>query len=325
MHKIKIGIIGAAGYTGGEMLRILLLHPQVELLFANSKSQSQKKVVSVHADLLGLTDMMFSNDLTLAAAADLVFLCVGHGETWQYFEQLKAFPNLKIVDLSQDFRLASTDHAFVYGLPELNRPQIQESRYVANPGCFATAIQLSFLPLAAAGLLVDDLHVTAVTGSTGAGQQLTETSHFSWRSQNISVYKAFVHQHLAEMQQSIFALQPTWSKEINIIPMRGNFTRGILASVHTKIEWGEAELQDLYTSYYKTHRFVHIVVENPDLKQVINTNQVAMHLEKHGEYLHVVTVIDNLIKGASGQAVQNMNLMFGFEEQAGLRLKPVAF
>ncbi len=324
MNMINTGIVGGAGYTGGELLRILLRHPQCEISFISSRSQNGRPVSDIHPDLIGETDLSFSSEIN--ERADIVFMCMGHGESKKFLKETK-FPNhIKIIDLSQDFRLSSPDkYPFVYGLPEINRLQIMNAQYIANPGCFATAIQLAILPLAVKNLLVSDVHVTAITGSTGAGQNLTPTSHFTWRSSNISLYKPFHHQHLAEISQTIMFLQKGFEPSIRFLPFRGNFTRGILATIYTKINFSLEEARQLFNNYYQPHPFIYISEKNPDVKQVVNTNKSILYLEKHKSDLLVVCVIDNLVKGAAGQAIQNMNLMFGLEETCGLNLKPVAF
>jgi len=318
---IKAGIIGGAGYTAGEMLRILLNHPKVEISFVHSKSNAGNPVASVHQDLIGETDLVFSADFH--QKVDVLFLCLGHGQSKVFLDE-NPFPDaVKIIDLSQDYRLGESD--FVYGLPELNKAAIQQAAKIANPGCFATAIQLALLPLAAEKLLREDVHINAVTGSTGAGQGLSATSHFSWRNNNVSVYKTFSHQHLKEIRQSLQQLQDAFAQELYFIPVRGNFTRGILATAYTRSDLSLEEAKALYREFYRDHPFTIISDENPALKQVVNTNKCVLHLQKHENMLLVVSIIDNLVKGASGQAVQNMNLMFGLEETEGLKLKPVGF
>ncbi len=319
--KIKIGIAGGAGYTGGELIRILLNHPNSEIIFVHSKSNAGNLLSDVHTDLLGETEMKFSS--SLSGKIDVLFLCLGHGESIKFLSENKINSKIKIIDLSQDFRLNAKD--FVYGLPELNREKIKSANNIANPGCFATAIQLALLPLAEKKLLSDEVHVSAVTGSTGAGQSLSATNHFTWRNNNISIYKAFTHQHLAEIKQSVKQLQKNFSSEINFIPYRGNFTRGILASLYMNSKLSLEEAKELYKDYYKFHPFVSLSEKNPDVKQVVNTNKCILYLEKHGNKLFIQSVIDNLTKGASGQAVQNMNLIFGLVETTGLKLKPSAF
>ena len=318
MKIIKIGIIGGAGYTGGELLRILIHHPQVEIAFVHSNSQAGKPVYHTHTDLLGDTNLVFSEKYH--TEIDAVFLCSGHGESKKILTANPTFKSLKIIDLSTDFRDQS--EGFVYGLAELQRDKISKSNHVANPGCFATSIELALLPLAHAGLIHDDVHVSAVTGSTGAGQSLSPTGHFSWRSNNISIYKAFTHQHLTEIGMVISSFQGA-KPTVNFIPYRGTFTRGIMANVYTKFAGTLEEAKTLYRNYYAEHPFTHISDSPVDVKQVVNTNKCLISLEVHEGNLLITSVIDNLTKGASGQAVQNMNLMFGLDETVGLRLKSV--
>lgn len=320
VNKIKVGIVGGAGYTGGELIRILLNHPQAEISFVRSKSNAGNFLHSVHQDLLGETEMKFAAEMN--NDIDVLFLCVGHGEAKTFLEK-NAIPNeIKIIDLSQDFRLGETvqSRKFVYGLPELNKEKIKTANNVANPGCFATAIQLGLLPLAKAGLL-DDIYTTGITGSTGAGQGLNATSHFSWRANNIQAYKTLTHQHLAEIGQSFLQLNPAGDVDLSFVPWRGDFTRGIFISSQIKCELSIEELTSLYKEYYSDHPFVSISSDPIFLKQVINTNKCFVQLEKVGTKLVIHSIIDNLLKGASGQAVQNMNLMFGVDETAGLKLK----
>jgi len=321
MKKIKIGILGGAGYAGGELLRILLNHPNAEITFVNSKSNSGKPVSSVHADLIGDTKLLFTEEVL--SGIDVLFLCLGHGEANKWLTENTISANTKIIDLSQDHRIANA--AFVYGLTELNKERIKQANNVANPGCFATCIQLALLPLANSGLIKDDVHISATTGSTGAGQTLNYTSHFSWRQNNLSVYKAFGHQHLAEIKQSLNQLQPGFENDLNFIPTRGNFTRGIFACVYIKCERSREEINQLFEKFYLDEPFVQISSDSIDLKQVVNTNKCLLHLEKHGDNLLITACIDNLLKGASGQAVQNMNLMFGLDETTGLKLKASYF
>jgi N-acetyl-gamma-glutamyl-phosphate reductase len=321
---IKAGIIGGAGYTAGELMRILLYHPEVELVFVHSSSHSGDRISDVHTDLLGETTLRFIKDLPLENA-DVVFLCMGHGKSEAFIENHHLPERLKIIDLSHDFRLKRNGNDFVYGLPELNRAEISKAKKIANPGCFATGIQLALLPLAAAGMLSDEIHVHAITGSTGAGQKPTTTSHFSWRNNNLSAYKIFKHQHEGEIVQSLKQLQPAYSNEFHFVPVRGNHTRGIFVSAYTRFEGSLEDAVEMYAAYYKNHPFVILTNRNPGLKQVINTNKAIIYLEKHGNKLVMLSITDNLIKGASGQAVQNMNLLFGLEERSGLNLKPVAF
>ncbi|MGZ4047730.1 MAG: N-acetyl-gamma-glutamyl-phosphate reductase [Bacteroidia bacterium] len=321
MKKVKVGIVGAAGYTGGELIRILINHPDVEIVFAHSKSRSGKFIYEVHTDLICDTDLKFTNELT--DAIDVLFLCVGHGESKKFISENVINDKIKIIDLSRDFRLEPSE--FIYGLPELNREEIKNADKIANPGCFATCIQLALLPLAKHELLKSDIHISATTGSTGAGQSLNATSHFSWRQNNLSVYKAFEHQHLNEIGQSIKQLQTCFENEIYFIPYRGSYTRGIFASAYTECDLSLEEIKKMYETYYSMHPFVQVSENAIDLKQVVNTNKCIIHLEKHKEKLLITNCIDNLLKGASGQAVQNMNLMFGLEERAGLKLKASFF
>jgi N-acetyl-gamma-glutamyl-phosphate reductase len=327
MNKIKAGIIGGAGYTGGEMLRILVNHPNVEIAFVNSTSNAGNLISDVHTDLIGDTDLKFVSDIP--QDIDVLFLCVGHGDAKKFLAANPVSENIKIIDLSQDFRLHEKStfekREFVYGLPELNRDKIKTAKNIANPGCFATCIQLGLLPLAAKGLIKKEVHINATTGSTGAGQSLSTTSHFSWRNNNLSIYKAFEHQHLNEISESLLQLQPSLSEILNFIPQRGAFTRGILAAMYLESDLTLEEAQNLYEEYYSAHPFTHVSQKNIDLKQVVNTNKALVHIEKHGGKLFIISIIDNLLKGASGQAVQNMNLMFGLEETAGLRLKAANF
>lgn len=322
MQAIKVGIIGGAGYTGGELLRILINHPNVEIVFINSVSQVGKLASDTHKDLYGETEIRFSNDNNFEAV-DVIFLCSGHGQSEKFLKENEVPVTVKIIDLSTDFRDES--EGFTYGLPELQKNKIEASHKIANPGCFATSIQLAVLPLAEAGLLQNDIHVSAVTGSTGAGQSPSATGHFSWRNNNISVYKAFTHQHLKEITQSLKSLQPSFGTPINFIPYRGNFTRGIMANIYTTLDGTLEEAKTLYTSFYKDAPFVHLSESTIDLKMVVNTNKCILQLQKHEGKLLVTSIIDNLTKGASGQAVQNMNLIFGLEETTGLHLKPVGF
>jgi N-acetyl-gamma-glutamyl-phosphate reductase len=322
---VKIGIIGGAGYTAGELLRILMNHPSVSITFVHSNSNAGNLLSDVHSDLIGETDLTFTSEMPFSSI-DVLFLCTGHGDAIKFVEQTDLPKSLKIIDLSQDFRWgANPQTTWVYGLTELNKTLIQEAQYVANPGCFATTIQLAMLPLAAQGLLQDDVHVHAITGSTGAGQKPTDTSHFSWRNNNISIYEAFKHRHLKEISASIKFLQPDFQADINFLPVRGNFTRGIYASVYTKISLCEDDLKKLYTDFYKDEPFTHIVEQNPNLKQVVNSNKALIHVSKQGNKALIISMIDNLLKGASGQAVENMNLMFGLPHTEGLRLKSIAF
>ncbi|WP_231426552.1 N-acetyl-gamma-glutamyl-phosphate reductase [Pedobacter sp. Leaf250] len=325
--KIKAGIIGGAGYTGGEMLRILINHPNAEIAFVNSTSNAGNLISDVHTDLIGDTDLRFISDIP--KDIDVLFLCVGHGDAKKFLAANPINENIKIIDLSQDFRLTANasfeNREFFYGLPELNRDKIKTAKNIANPGCFATCIQLGLLPLAAKGLINAEVHINATTGSTGAGQSLAATSHFSWRNNNLSIYKAFEHQHLNEIGESLLQLQPSLLENLSFIPQRGDFTRGILAAMYLQSDLTLDEAQKIYEDYYSVHPFTHVSRKNIDLKQVVNTNKALVHVEKHGNKLFIISIIDNLLKGASGQAVQNMNLMFGLEETAGLRLKAANF
>ncbi|HEY8784388.1 MAG TPA: N-acetyl-gamma-glutamyl-phosphate reductase [Mucilaginibacter sp.] len=325
--KILAGIVGGAGYTGGEMLRILINHPNVEIAFVHSTSSAGKHVYEVHTDLFGDTDLKFAAEL--AYNIDVVFLCLGHGDARKFLEPNPIPDHIKIIDLSQDFRLAQSAKykakSFVYGLPELNREAIKQAHNIANPGCFATCLELGLLPLAEKGLLKNEVHITATTGSTGAGQSLSGTTHFTWRNDNLSVYKAFEHQHLNEVGQSLKQLQPGFDKAINFIPYRGDFTRGIIASIYTDSDLTEAEALKLYQHFYAEHPFTHVTHHDIDLKQIVNTNKCFLQVKKHRNKLLIVSILDNLLKGASGQAVQNMNLMFGLDEKSGLRLKATGF
>jgi N-acetyl-gamma-glutamyl-phosphate reductase len=339
--KVKVGIVGSAGYTGGELLRILIFHPLVDIVYAHSASNGDQKVYTVHQDLFGDTELSFSS--TFHSNIDVLFLCLGHGDSRKFLEANDIAPSVKIIDLSQDFRLKDQhtfgERNFVYGLPELNREAIAKAQDVANPGCFATNIQLALLPLAKAGLLPDQVHMQATTGSTGAGQKPGPTTHFSWRNNNLSAYKAFTHQHLQEISESLNQLQPGFlpdsnqggslleraASKMNFIPQRGDFTRGIFAAIYVDCTLSEKEVYELYESYYTGHPFTHVTRQDVDLKQVVNTNKSIMQLQKHGDKLLILNATDNLVKGASGQAVQNMNLMFGLDERMGLQLKSVGF
>jgi len=320
---IQAGIIGGAGYTAGELIRILHHHPNVELAFVQSESQAGSPVSHIHTDLVGELSLTFTNRPDWDV--DVLFLCMGHGRSKAFMEKHPIPPHLKIIDLSHDFRLKDDAHEFVYGLPEWQGAQLSQKNHIANPGCFATAIQLALLPLANAGLLQSEVHIHAITGSTGAGQQPGETTHFSWRNNNVSVYKPFRHQHLGEIRQTLRQLQPAFEADLNFLPVRGNFSRGIFASLYTRSSLSQKALSTLFEAYYEDAPFVVITAQNPDLKQVVNTNKCLLFPQKIGDKILIISLIDNLLKGASGQAVQNMNLAFGLEETAGLRLKAMAF
>jgi len=327
MEAIRIGIAGGAGYTGGELLRILINHPHAEIVFVHSNSNAGKLVSDVHTDLIGDTAIKFTD--ALSQDIDVLFLCVGHGDARKFLDTNQIAERIKIIDLSQDFRLSQNsvlgDRNFVYGLPELNKEAIKNADNIANPGCFATCIQIGLLPLAASGNLNSEVHVNATTGSTGAGQSPGATTHFSWRNNNLSIYKAFEHQHLNEIGESLIQLQKDFNKAISFIPQRGGFTRGILAAMYLESDLSLEEAQEIYDNFYASHPFTHLSRKNVDLKQVVNTNKALVYLEKHGSKLFIISIIDNLLKGASGHAVQNMNLMFGLEETEGLRLKGAGF
>lgn len=329
MKKIKVAITGAAGYTGGELIRLLLNHPQTELVNIHSTSNAGKPIYAVHADLIGETDLVFSDKPY--TDADVLFLCVGHGDARKFLDQHSIPSTTKIIDLSQDFRLAATalhgERMFVYGLPELNKESIVAAQNIANPGCFATAIQLALLPLAKAAVL-SDVYTTGITGSTGAGQSLSNTSHFSWRANNIQAYKSLNHQHIKEITASMNQLQTdsplSESGEgpgIHFVPWRGDFTRGIYTSSVIDCSFPLEEVKNIYREYYAGAAFTYYSEQMIDLKQVVNTNKCLVHIEKQGNKLVVHSAIDNLLKGASGQAVQNMNLLFSLDEKTGLQLK----
>ena len=339
---IKVGILGAAGYTGGELIRLLLCHPEVEITFANSESNAGNKVYEVHEGLLGDTELVFTNEMPFTDV-DVVFFCFGHGKSEAFLQEHTIPPHIKIIDLAQDFRIAAPTHDYIYGLPEIHREQIVGCRHLANPGCFATCIQLGLLPLAKAGLLTHDVAVNAVTGSTGAGQKPGATTHFSWRSDNFSVYKLFTHQHLHEICQSLNELKPAQAPHvvdtldegfdqatgisIDFIPCRGDFARGIFCTEVITLEraMNTEAVAQLYRDFYQDAAFTHYSDKAIDLKQVVNTNKALIHAETFGRKVVITSIIDNLLKGAVGQAVQNMNLMFGIDEKAGLRLKASAF
>lgn len=321
---IKVGIIGGAGYTAGELLRLLLQHPEVEIKFVHSTSNAGNYITDVHGGLLGETDLVFTSEMPFEEI-DLLFFCTAHGDTRKFLESHALPDELKVIDLSMDYRIKSNGHDFIYGLPELNRRNTCKSRYVANPGCFATCIELGLLPLAKEHLLKGDVSVNAITGSTGAGVKPSATTHYSWRDNNISIYKPFEHQHMAEIMQSIRQLQPDYEGSIDFIPYRGCFPRGIFATLVVKCDLDIETLYKLYENYYERDSFTHVVKRPLDLKQVVNTNKCLIHLEKHGDKLLITSIIDNLLKGASGTAVHNMNLLFGLAETVGLQLKPSAF
>lgn len=319
---MKIGIIGGAGYTAGELLRLLLNHPEAEIAFIHSSSNAGRPVCEIHEGLIGDTDLCFSDTFDLHEA-DVLFLCQGHGFSRKFWEENPMPDGLKVIDLAQDFRDESD--GYVYGLPEVNRDRIRRADRIANPGCFATAIQLALLPLANAGKLSGEIHVTGITGSTGAGVKPGATTHFSWRNDNLSVYKAFTHQHLAEIRRTLCRLQPDFGSEICFVPVRGDFPRGIFAMSYIDTDLSIEEATALYKDFYADAPFTHVSGQAVDLKQAVNTNKALISLEKHGSKLLIVSAIDNLLKGASGQAVQNLNLISGLPETTGLRLKPSAF
>lgn len=321
---IKVGIVGAAGYTAGELIRLLLNHPAAEIVFAHSESNAGNAVTDVHAGLYGETDLHFTDQLPFEEV-DVVFFCFGHGKSTQFLAEHYIPADVRIIDLAQDFRLANDEHDYVYGLPELNALQLQGAQHIANPGCFATCIQLALLPLAAAGLLDGDVMVNAITGSTGAGVKPSATTHFSWRSGNMSIYKAFEHQHVPEILQNLHKLQPSFDGAIDFIPYRGDFPRGIFCTAVVRQEVELEQVVRLYKEFYADAVFTHYVDRPIDMKQVVGTNKCLVHVDVHGEKILVTSCIDNLLKGASGQAVQNMNLMFGLEENCGLQLKSLAF
>lgn len=320
---LQVGIIGGAGYTAGELIRLLLNHPETNINFVYSTSNAGNKLYKVHQDLIGSTEISFSSEIN--ADVDVLFLCLGHGNSTAFLQKNSFSDNTKIIDLSNDFRLVADKNfegkEFVYGLPELDKEIIKTAKYIANPGCFATALQLAILPLAANGLLKDDIHINAVTGATGAGTSLSATTHFTWRDNNFSHYKAFNHQHLGEINQTVNQLQENFSSEINFMPNRGDFSRGIFATTYTKFDGTLEEAKKIYREYYKDAAFTIVSDESIFMKQVVNTNKCLVQLEKHGNKLLITSTIDNLLKGASGAAIQNLNLMYGFEETLGLNLK----
>lgn len=324
---IKIGIVGGAGYTAGELIRLLVNHSQVKLDFVYSTSNAGNFIYEVHQDLLGTLDLKFTNEIN--PDVDVLFLCLGHGNSTAFLENNSFSKNTKIIDLSNDFRLkleaVFQGNEFVYGLPELQKEKIKSASHIANPGCFATSIELALLPLANAGLLNSSVHINATTGATGAGVSPGATTHFAWRDNNFSVYKAFTHQHLDEIRESLKALQNNFNNELFFIPNRGNFSRGIFTSIYLKFDESIEKGYQLFEDYYKDAVFTHVSKTPIHLKQVVNTNNCFLHLEKHGNQLLITSEIDNLLKGASGQAIQNMNLLFGFEETEGLKLKANSF
>ena len=329
MTPIKIGIIGGAGYTAGELLRILLNHPNAQISFVHSNSHAGHKIYEAHNDLFGETELTFTDKLDINV--DVLFLCLGHGKSVEFLEKNAIPEHVRIIDLSQDFRLKG-DHSFqgvsrhfVYGLPELRREEIRKAKNIANPGCFATAFELALLPLAAAKLIHSEVHINGITGSTGAGQALSDTTHFTWRNNNISIYKAFNHQHLKEVRLTLESAAGSTVPKLNFIPLRGNFTRGIFLSAYTDCKLSADEAVALYKNFYKDAAFTFVADHEISVKEVVNTNKCLLKVERHDDKLLVTSIIDNLTKGASGQAVQNMNLMFGLDEKAGLHLKPVSF
>ena len=340
---VKVGILGAAGYTGGELIRLLLNHPEAEIVFANSESNAGNPVSDVHEGLIGETELKFTSEMPFDKV-DVVFFCFGHGKSDQFLKEHEIPANVKIIDLAQDFRIAPSQPPrweasqssvlplggvsrgpFVYGLPETHREIIRSANNLANPGCFATCIQLAMLPALKAGIISGDIHVNGITGSTGAGQKPGATTHFSWRNDNISVYKTFTHQHLLEINQTVQELCPGYDGRVLFIPQRGCFTRGIFVTAYAKCDKSLEEVQQIYADYYKDASFTHFVTKSPDMKQVVNTNKALVYVEKYEDQLLMISCIDNLLKGAVGQAVQNMNLMFGLDEKTGLMLKASAF
>ena len=341
MKSVNVGILGAAGYTGGELIRVLLGHPQAQIVFANSESNAGNPVCEVHEGLIGETDLCFTDEMHFDKV-DVLFFCFGHGKSEQFLKVHEIPANVKIIDLAQDFRIKASpkplqrggknngqcsilNAQWIYGLPETHRELIREARFVANPGCFATCIQLAMLPALKAGIISGDIHVNGITGSTGAGQKPGATTHFSWRNDNISVYKTFTHQHLLEINQTVQELCPGYDGRVLFIPQRGCFTRGIFVTAYAKCDLPIEKVQQIYADYYKDAAFTHFVTKSPDMKQVVNTNKALVYVEKYEDQLLMISCIDNLLKGAVGQAVQNMNLMFGLDEKAGLQLKANAF
>ena len=321
--RVRVGVLGAAGYTGGELIRLLLNHPEVEIVFANSESNAGNLVSDVHEGLIGDTELRFTNAMPFDEV-DVLFFCFGHGKSEAFLKEHTIPENVRIIDLAQDFRIKG-EHDYVYGLPEINKGEIVKAQHVANPGCFATAIQLALLPAAKMDLLTEDVAVNAITGSTGAGQKPGATTHFSWRNNNLSIYKPFQHQHIAEIRQSLTQVQGHLEASIDFIPYRGDFARGIFCTAVIKTEVPADDIIEAYKAFYADAAFTHYADKSLDLKQVVNTNKALVHCEKYGNKLLVTSCIDNLLKGAVGQAVQNMNLMFGIDETAGLLLKASAF
>ena len=321
--SVKVGVLGAAGYTGGELIRVLLGHPLAEIVFGNSESNAGNYVSDVHEGLIGETDLCFTAEMPFDKV-DVVFFCFGHGKSEQFLKEHEIPANVKIIDLAQDFRIKG-DHDYIYGLPETHREQTRSALHLANPGCFATCIQLAMLPALKAGIISGDIHVNGITGSTGAGQKPGATTHFSWRNDNISVYKTFTHQHLLEINQTVQELCPGYDGRVLFIPQRGCFARGIFVTAYAKCDKSLEEVQQIYADYYRDAAFTHFVTISPDMKQVVNTNKALVYVEKYEDQLLMISCIDNLLKGAVGQAVQNMNLMFGLDEKAGLELKASAF
>lgn len=320
---VRVGILGAAGYTGGELIRLLINHPQAEIVFANSESNAGNLICDVHEGLMGETDMRFTAEMPFGEV-DVVFFCFGHGKSRAFLQEHTIPSHVRIIDLAQDFRIAG-EHDYVYGLPETHRQEISTCMHLANPGCFATCIQLGLLPALKAGIISGDIHTNGITGSTGAGQKPGATTHFSWRNDNISIYKTFTHQHLHEINQTIHELQPQYDGQMFFIPQRGCFTRGIFVTSYARCNTPIEEVKAIYEGYYRDAAFTHVVSTSPDMKQVVNTNKALVYVERYADQLLMVSCIDNLLKGAVGQAVENMNLMFGLPEDTGLRLKASAF
>ena len=320
---VRVGILGAAGYTGGELIRLLINHPQAEIVFANSESNAGNLICDVHEGLMGETDMRFTAEMPFGEV-DVVFFCFGHGKSRAFLQEHTIPSHVRIIDLAQDFRIAG-EHDYVYGLPETHRQEISTCMHLANPGCFATCIQLGLLPALKAGIISGNIHTNGITGSTGAGQKPGATTHFSWRNDNISIYKTFTHQHLHEINQTIHELQPQYDGQMFFIPQRGCFTRGIFVTSYARCNTPIEEVKAIYEDYYRDAAFTHVVSTSPDMKQVVNTNKALVYVERYADQLLMVSCIDNLLKGAVGQAAENMNLMFGLPEDTGLRLKASAF